>query len=142
MAKLKTKTTGIPASTRRDPKLQKYMSRTEIAARNNRIALIAFAVLGVVIVLIIGIALLIEGVIVPNQPVATVGNQSITTQAFQRRVIFERWRTGTSLQSQIGQYSPDQVQQLLGTQGSPYAQVYQALEVPTTFGGQILDTML
>ncbi len=141
MAKLKTKTTGIPASTRRDPSIQKYRSRTELAARNNRLALIAFAILGVVIALILGSALLWEGVIVPNQAVANVGGQNISTQAYQHRVIFERWRTGSTLGAQMSQYTSDQVQQLLGSQGSPYAQIYQSLEVPTTFGGQVLTEM-
>src|SRR5258706_15217472 len=113
MAKLKTKTTGIPASTRRDPSIQKYRSRTELAAGNNRLALIAFAILGVVIVLILGIALLSEAVIAPNQAVANVGGQNISTQAYQHRVIFERWRTGSSLGAQMSQYTPDIVQQLL-----------------------------
>ena len=87
MAKSKSKTTGLPAPARRDPNARKYRSRSERDAYHNRLALMASGILGAVIILILVVALVIEGVIVPNQPVASVNGQTISTTAFQKHTV-------------------------------------------------------
>jgi len=98
-------------------------------------------ILGLVIVLILAGAFAIEYVIIPNRAVASVGGQSISTQDFQQRVKFERWRLGNFLAAQIGQYDAQTQQTLLGDQQYGLAQYYQALEIPTTLGNQVLTDM-
>ena len=114
MAKTKSRTTALPARNVRDGR--KYHSRSEREAQTNRIVLIVAGILGLIIVLIIGGAFLIEFVITPNQPVAVVDGQGISTQDFQLRVKFERWRLGNFLVQQVGQYPPQTQQQILGDQ--------------------------
>src|SRR5579859_3528994 len=104
MAKTKSRTTGLPVPAKRDPDARKYRSRSEREAEQNRLVLIASGIIGGVIVLILVGALLIEGVILPNQPVASVNGQTISTQDFQRRVTFERWETGQQLIQVINTY--------------------------------------
>ncbi len=139
MAKSKTKTTGIPAPTKRETR--RYRSRAERDAYYNRIALIGAGVLAGILILILAVALLIDNVIVPNQAVASVGGQNITTRDFERRVIFERWRTGTTLvafMNQFGQYG----QQLLADTSNPYGQAYSELANPLQMGSTVLDQMI
>src|SRR5262245_47873434 len=102
MAKSKTRTSGIPAPTKRDTK--RYRSRAERDAYYNRIALISGGVIAGIVILILAVALLIDNVIVPNQAVASVGGQNISTREFQRRVVFERWRLGTTLVTVVNQF--------------------------------------
>ncbi len=139
MAKTKSRTTALPARNVRDGR--KYRSRSEREAQSNRIILMVAGILALVIVLILGGALAIEYVITPNQPVAVVGGQGISTQDFQQRVKFERWRLGNFLLAQIGQYPPQTHQQILGDQQYGLSQYYQALQIPTTLGNQVLTDM-
>lgn len=87
MSKGKSKPTAIPIS----PKTARARpTRSERERAVDRAVLIASIALGAVIVVILGIALFIEGVIVPRQPVASVGNESISVADFQQRVRYER----------------------------------------------------
>jgi hypothetical protein len=142
MSKSKSRTTGIPAPTKRTIDTRKYRSRAEREARNTRIVLITTGVIAALIVLILAVALLIDNVIQPNQAVASVGGQNITSREFQRRVVFERWRLGTTLASIYQQFGPQYAQQLFtDTQSSPYAQAYQQLSSPLTMGNAVLKDM-
>src|SRR5712691_9542801 len=140
MAKSRNKTTAIPAPVKRTADTRRYRSRAERNAAYNRLTLITAGIIGGIILLILAGALLLELVITPNQPVAVVGGQSISTHDFQRRVVFERWRQGSFLANmvnQFGQYG----QQMLTGQGSPYANLYQQLSQPALMGQQVLDQM-
>src|SRR5438270_1941720 len=141
MAKTKGKTTGLPVPAKRDPNARKYRSRSERNAYNNRLALIASGVLGAVIILILAGALVIEGVIVPNQPVASVNGQTISTTAFQKRVVFERWQAGQVLGAMLNQYG-QYAQQILSDTQNQYGQLYQQLSQPTAMGQKVLDDMV
>ena len=107
----------------------------------NRLVLIVTGVIAAVIILILAGAFLIEGVIQPNQAVASVNGQNISTRDFQKRVVFDRWRTGTLLASVYNQFGPQYAEQLFTSQQSPYAQLYQQLSFPTTMGQAVLDEM-
>lgn len=106
----------------------------------DRVVSIASIALGAVIVVILGIALFIEGVIVPTQPVASVGGENISVADFQQRVRYERWRTGLELipvaQSQFAR------EFLTNSQFGPYADMYRDLQIPTQMGRKVLDRMI
>ncbi|MEP7286244.1 MAG: peptidylprolyl isomerase [Chloroflexota bacterium] len=142
MAKIKEKTTGLPVPARRDPNARKFRTRTQHEADINRVVIIISAIIFAVIVLILAGAFLWDGVIVPNQAVASVGGQNISTRDFQRRVVFERWRTGTLLASALNQYGSQYADQLFGSQQSPYGQLYAQLSSPTLMGRRVLDDMV
>src|SRR5689334_19520083 len=139
MAKSKSRTTGIPAPTKRDTR--RYRSRAERDAHYNRIALLSAGVIAGVLILILGFALLIDNVIVPNQAVASVGGQNITTRDFQRRVIFERWRAGTTLASVVNSFG-SYAQQILSDPSNGYGQLYSQLSSPLSMGSAVLDQMI
>ncbi len=141
----KSKTTGIPAPTKRTIDKRKYRSRAERDAYLNRLVLMAAAAIGSIVILVLVLALLIETVIVPNQAVATVTGQNISTRDFQRRVTFERWRTGNLLATVYNQYSnaygAQFAQQLFSDQSSPYYQAYLEMASPLQMGKDVLDQM-
>ncbi len=137
MSKSKSKTTAIPTP----PKSGRVRpSRSERERAIDRAVLIVSVVLGVVIVGILGVALFIEGVVVPTQPVASAGGESVSVGEFQQRVRYERWRTGLELipvaQSQFAR------EFLTNEQFGPYAEMYRDLQIPTQMGRKVLDQML
>ncbi len=115
-------------------------SRSQRERSVDRVVSIASIALGTVIVVILGIALFIEGVIVPTQPVASVGGENISVADFQQRVRYERWRTGLELipvaQSQFAR------EFLTNSQFGPYADMYRDLQIPTQMGRKVLDQMI
>jgi peptidyl-prolyl cis-trans isomerase D len=139
MAKSKSKTTGIPAPTRRTVDTRRYRSRAERDAYYNRIALITAAVVAGGLILILAVALLVDNVVVPNQAVASVGGQNIPTRDFQRRVVFERWQTGTRLAALFNQLG-DYAQQFLSQ--PPYSDMYSQLASPLSMGSAVLNEMI
>jgi hypothetical protein len=141
MSKTRSKTTAVPASTKRAIDSRKYRSRAEREAEMNRLVLIVAGVLAGVIILILAGAFLFEGVIIPNQAVASVNGQNISTRDFQKRVVFDRWRTGSLLASIYNQFGAQYAEQLFTSQQSPYAQLYQQLAYPTTMGRAVLDEL-
>jgi parvulin-like peptidyl-prolyl isomerase len=137
MSKSKSKPTAVPVS----PKAKQARTPRSVRQRTvDRAVVIASIALGVVIVTILGIALFIEGVIVPTQPVASVGGESISVADFQQRVRYERWRTGLELipvaQSQFAR------EFLTNSQFGPYADMYRDLQIPTQMGRKVLDRMV
>ena len=69
---------------------RKQISRAERETRNTRILLLSVGGAVALAILLIGFGILRESVLVPNEPVVTVGNQSIPTREFQQRVRLER----------------------------------------------------
>jgi parvulin-like peptidyl-prolyl isomerase len=133
----KNRTTGAPKASKYSSSGRKFKPRSQREAEVNRLVLIITGVIGGLIAVILAVALLIDGVIVPNQPVAVVNGQNISTREFQNRVRFERWRTGQQI-AQIARIYPS----LLTQQGSPYASLYQELQFPTQMGQRVLDEMI
>jgi hypothetical protein len=142
MSKSRNRTTGLPPSSRRTAEGRRQRSRSEREAQANRIVLIVSAALAGLIVLIIGVAVLIENVIQPNQAVAVVAGQNITSHDFQRRVVFERYNRGRQLGSIIQQFGQEFAGQFLGNPQSPYGQMYQQLQIPSLLGQAVLDEMI
>ena len=101
--------------------------------RNIRIAVI---VIGVMIALVIGIALINELFLTPNRAVATVGKTQITLREWQERVKFERAQRIIFLENQLAAFGGDVgiVQQFGGS-------VINELYDPETMGQDVLNTM-
>ncbi|CUS02548.2 protein of unknown function [Candidatus Promineifilum breve] len=101
--------------------------------RNIRIAAI---VIGVMIALVIGIAVVNELFLTPNRAVATVGQTQITLREWQERVKFERAQRVIFLENQLAAFGGDVgiVQQFGGS-------VINELYDPETMGQDVLNTM-
>ncbi|MBX3062536.1 MAG: peptidylprolyl isomerase [Anaerolineae bacterium] len=136
MAVSKQRTTGGPKGNPSSNK-RKFKPRSQREAEINRLTLIIAGIVGGLIILILGGALLVDGVITPNQAVASVNGENISTRDFQARVRFERWRIGQQL-AQIASFYP----QLLSDTSNPYGQQYQQLASPTLMGQAVLDDMI
>lgn len=139
MSKSKSRTTGIPAPNRR-VEGRKYRSRSEREAQANRITLLVAGILALVIIVILGAALLYEGVFVENQWVAVVNGQPITVRDFQSRVRFERWRQGANLAAYVQQFGAQQLD--LSNPQSSFGKLYEQLSVPSSMGQQVLTDMI
>jgi parvulin-like peptidyl-prolyl isomerase len=139
MSKIKEKTSGLPVQARREKR--HALSRAEREARMNRIVLIVSGFLAVGLILILGGAIFIDGVLKPNQAVASAGGQSISARDFQKRATFDRWRTGSNLAQYYQMFGQD----ILSSQsqfGSQFAQIYQSLQIPMLLGQQTVSDML
>ena len=146
MSKSRSRTTGIPARTKRVADTRKYRSRSEREAAYNRLVLIVAGVITAIVILILAIAVLLDTVIRPNLAVANAGGQNISVRDFQRRVIFERWRSGTFLATLYNTYSQQfgaqyAAQLLSDTQNSPYASTYVQLASSVQMGQTVLQEM-
>ncbi|MCJ7658287.1 MAG: SurA N-terminal domain-containing protein, partial [Anaerolineales bacterium] len=69
---------------------KKHIARIEREQRQKRIVLISSIVVLVIVVILIGYGIIEQVIIEPNQPVAVVGEDKITTVDFENRVKFER----------------------------------------------------
>lgn len=130
------KTTGLPAQSKRVED-RKYLSRAEREQRANRIILATTLIVVAAVVVLVAAALLVDNVVRPSQAVASVGNNSISARDFERRVRFERWRTGLQV-AYVAQVAP----QLLQDTSSPFYASYQNLQIPSLMGQQVLDEMV
>lgn len=106
--------------------------------RNRKLYLGTGAALAVVIFLVI-VGVLVEFVFVPNSAVAQVGDTTINTSEFRRRVLLQR----TELIGQLVQMQ--QLEQQFGGQGffsSQISQIEATLASPLTLGIQVLDQLI
>src|SRR5215510_8047032 len=139
MASKRTRTTAQPARTKLSGRRRE--SHHERDLKWNRRFVIGFiAFCGAIGLIVLG-ALVATYVIWPNQPVASVNGQNITTSDFQKRVIYERRTAGQQLIAIFNAYGSF-AQQLIGQQGSPYQQLYQQLQQPYLMGNAVLDKMI
>jgi peptidyl-prolyl cis-trans isomerase D len=92
------------------------------------------------IIVILGVAILNDGVIKPNQAVASVGSTNISSLDFQKRVTYQRWRDSNLIAQyyNLGQYG----QQLLSNPQSDLGKLYSDLTSTTLYGKRVLDQMV
>ncbi len=69
---------------------KKHLARLERERIQRRYLLIGAIVVGVAVIGLIGYGILQSAVLVPNQPIAIVGDDKITTRDFQQRAKFQR----------------------------------------------------
>lgn len=127
--------------TTQDEEAQQRQSRKEILIarkherqlRNIRIAVIT---IGVLIVLVIGVALVNELIITPDRPVATVGETEIRLSDWEQRVKFERAQRIIFLENQLDAFGGDVgiIQQFAGN-------VINELFDPETMGQDAVNAM-
>ncbi len=135
------KTSGQPKSNRRDSAIRRAQrSRSAREAEVNRAVLFASGGLALLIIVILGIAVLNDGVIKPSQAVASVGGTNITTADYQKRVTYQRWRDSNLIAQyyNLGQYG----QQLLSNSQSDIGKLYSDLTSTTLYGKRVLDQMV
>src|SRR5262249_55025057 len=100
----------------------------------------------VVVVLLLGITIVTDQIITPNQVVASVDGQNITLSQFQKRVRLERYLRNQQL-TQLVQtytsfgYNEQQIVQQL-QQSEPYATEIKELQVSDQMGLKMIDTMI
>ena len=139
----KKATTGVPTRRKRTAEQKKrrtYLSRAEREARAQRWVLLGIGIaLGIMLLVLVG-GIAYEGFIYPNQPVATVNGEVITTSDYQARVRFVRWQTGRELANVAAVYGP----QALTDQNSPFYRQYTQLQPGQEYllGDQVLNQMI
>jgi len=111
----------------------------------NRLLQRGMLALGLLVALVIGVALLIDQVIIPNQSVATVNGQAITVSDFRDRVRFERARIAQEIDSFVVQlqsfgFTDEQINQQF--QQEPYRTLLNELNFPDQLGRRVLDDMV
>ncbi|QPC80871.1 peptidylprolyl isomerase [Phototrophicus methaneseepsis] len=109
--------------------------------------LVIRGIIGIVIVvaLMIGIALFINQVVIPSQPVATVNGEAITVREFRDRVRFERARmtqqiNGTVSQLQAFGFTDEQINQQFSQE--PYSTWLNEVNFPDQLGQRVIDDMI
>jgi len=129
------------------PKLrQEYRSRAEREHEIQRWVIIGTIAAVVVVVLLLGVTIVYDQIIKPNQVVASVDGQNITVSQFQKRVRLERYLRNQQLTqivqtyTQIGYTEQQLVQQLQQTE--PYATWIKEIQVSDQMGLSIIDTMV
>jgi hypothetical protein len=110
---------------------RKQLSRAERDARKTRILLLTVGGALALVVLLIAFGVARDNLLLPNEPVAIVGDQTILTREFQQRVRLVR----SSLRQQIEFY------QQLGLQDNAN-QIAQQLFDHVTLGGEVLNQLI
>lgn len=143
----KKATTGGPTRRSRTAEQEErrvYLSRAEREARFQRWVLLGIGAAIGVILLVLVIGVVYEGLIFPNQPVAVVNGEAISTADFQARVRFVRWQTGQQLAQIIAFYGTDVLSNTSHPLYQQVAAIYQQLAPggETIIGQQVLNEMI
>lgn len=125
---------------------RKQQSRVEREARQQRWLLI-----GVVAVLVVTVGLIIFGVVyervlIPRQPVAKVDGMDITSDAFEKRVLYQDYNLQqrlAQLKAQRAQFASDPSLSFLTSQyDQQISQIQAQVSDPAVLGKQVLDGMI
>ncbi len=155
----RSQTTALPKETpkpapesgesggKQTPKLRReYRSHAEREHEIQRWVIIGTIAAVVVVVLLLGITIVSDQIITPNQVVASVDGQNVTVTQFQKRVRLERYLRNQQL-TQLVQtytsfgYTEQQIIQQLQQQ-EPYATWIKELQVSDQMGLKMVDTMV
>ncbi|MBN8595219.1 MAG: peptidylprolyl isomerase [Anaerolineae bacterium] len=158
-------TTGLPKEPRKQPvpvppaegegssgkaveaaRLREHHSRAEREQQLTKYIVIGTVIASVVVLILLGIAFIIDGLVVPNQTVATVNGTNISVADFQRRVRFERYLGISRLTNAIQQaqnfgITGDQLTQFI-TQQEPYQTWWDEVNIPDRMGLRVIDDMV
>ncbi len=123
------------------------MSRHEKEAEASRIIFVTLGAAIAVIVVLLVIALVVDGLIRPSQPVATINGQTLTVADFSQRFRLERALENAILNNVIndavenfGVDADQAAQTVLGVE--PYATYYNELITPEVMGLRVVDDMV
>ncbi len=121
---------------------KKHLARQERERRQNRYILFASIAVIVIVVGLIGYGVIQQNIIVPQQPVAKVGDKTITTKQFQTYARYERVQW-------VQQYQYyQQLQSLFGSDQSSLSYIQQLMSQidlqlqPSTLGQATIDYLL
>jgi parvulin-like peptidyl-prolyl isomerase len=158
-------TTGLPKEPRKQPvpvppaegeqagnvagepgRLREHHSRAEREQQVTRYIVIGTVIASIVVAVLLAIAFIIDGLIVPNQTVATVNSTNISVADFQRRVRFERYLGINRLTNAISQaqnfgITGDQLTQFI-TQQEPYKTWWDEVNIPDRMGLRVIDDLV
>jgi len=116
---------------------KKHLARLERERRQTRLVLYTFIGIVVIVVGLVGYAFLYNDYLQFRQPVAKIGNVTLTVSEWQARVQLQT----QNLQSEITMYQ--EYSQMLGMDFSQQEQQIQSeLNDPTTLGQSVLDQMI
>lgn len=107
----------------------------------NRLILRTLTVITAIIVVLLGIALFVDQVVIPNQSVASVNGQSISVRDFRDRVRLERAQLSQQLNSTIAQIQAFGIDPNQFLQQEPYSTWINELNVPDQLGRRVLNEM-
>jgi parvulin-like peptidyl-prolyl isomerase len=115
---------------------KKHMARLERERLQQR-----YLVIGAIVVIVLVLAIIIYGILDQTilksmRPVAKVGNETVTTSAFQKEVRFQRSQQIQQLQT----YMSDPF--IMQIYGSYIAQLAGQLQQPATMGQNVLDSLV
>jgi parvulin-like peptidyl-prolyl isomerase len=138
----KKATTGVPTRRKRTDEAQErtYLSRAEREARAQRWVLIGIGAALGIILLVLLVGIVYEGIIYPNQPVAVVNGEAITTSEYAARVRFARWQSGQELANVAAIYGPE----ALTDSSSPFYSQYVQLQPGQEYliGDQVVNDLI
>ncbi|MBC8098289.1 MAG: SurA N-terminal domain-containing protein, partial [Armatimonadetes bacterium] len=157
MAK-KRQTTGLPkipaaavkaqgAPVKPGAPLKEYETVAQREAEVQRRILLATAIAGAVIVVLLAIAFVVEVLIRPNLPVANVNGETITVAQFQERLKIEHAVLDIQFSNALNQYAQlsggdvNQAFQQL-TQQEPYSTWSSELQFPDTLANRVLNDLI
>lgn len=126
--------------------LKEYTSKAEREAVIQRWIILGTVIALVVGLVILGIAFLVDGVIVPSQAAAVVNGETITVRDFETRVRLERalineqLNQGIALFASFGLSRDEIVQQLQSN--PPYSTYLSEIQVSDTLGNRVLNQMI
>jgi parvulin-like peptidyl-prolyl isomerase len=98
MAKRSKTQEGRPAA--QETRKQEHIRRKDAEA--NRRLMIGLGAVAAILILLIGAGLVQELILTPNQPVATVNQDRITSQDYRKRVLFSWYQSGNQVQDPQG----------------------------------------
>lgn len=129
----------------RPSKREEYRSRAEREAEIQRYIILGTGVALVIIVIILGVALVMDQIVIPNRAVAAVSDRNVTVSAFQKRVRLERVLRIQRLQNFVSFYQSvgypdDQIEQAIQQQ-EPFATYYTELQFPDRIGLTVVNQM-
>lgn len=158
----RNQTTGLPKESPRKPAVEttpddkakpadpaikrEYRSRAEREQEIQRWVLLGTGIAVAAIVIILGIAFVVDGIIRPNQVVASVDGRNISVTEFQKRVRLQRVLYNEQITNLVQTYQSfgfddQQIFQQLQSQ-EPFATYVRELQVPDQMGLTIINTMV
>lgn len=156
----RSQTTGAPKRVSRAPEptpeeqkgfdplrpVRQARSRAERDAAIQRLVIVTTLIVGGVVLLLLLIALVLDQLVIPNQAVASVNDETINVAEFQERVRLERAIINNRVNAEIAELSqfvqdPNQVLQFLSQQ-EPYASWLSEIQVSDQLGNRVLNDMI
>jgi parvulin-like peptidyl-prolyl isomerase len=135
-----------PAKPAEAARLREHHSRAEREQQVTKYVVIGTVIASIVVMVVLAIAFIIDGLVVPNQTVATINGTNVSVADFQRRVRFERFLAINRLENAINQaqsfgITGEQLTQFI-TQQEPYSTWWNEVNIPDRMGLRVIDDLV